>query len=211
MDLEWDSWGCASVVVSSRVEEVGKVRKAIGNLVRLDGFTDDEVATLEIAVGEGLANAVRHGSPGGELDTVEVAYQHVESDSADYIEITISDHGSGFDLDHWLRTVKPLTLSEGERGLLLISALMDEVAYTPGERGGRLSFRKYSCRQSGRLSSTSHSGSTAGTGHRTGRSPGFWDEGLNGAPASGARSWERQALVPSKPVPADRIGLTFCH
>ena len=145
MDSDLQRTEHARLVLPSRVEEAGKVRKLVGSLSRLDGFPEDDVCCIEIAVGEGVANAVRHGSPHGERDTIEVSYGHIEER---YIEIVISDHGTGFDLENWLEQVKPLSLSDGERGLFLISTLMDEVTYTRSECGGELSMRKFCPRAS---------------------------------------------------------------
>jgi hypothetical protein len=60
-----------------------------------------------------------------------------------YIQVTIGDRGQGFDLEQWLSQVNPLSLSEGERGIFLIAALMDEVDYRRTDRGGHLTMRKH--------------------------------------------------------------------
>ena len=128
------------MVVPSRVEEASKIRKIVGALSRLNGFDKDEVDGIEVAVGEAMANAVRHGSPKGAHDTVEVSFRHHDQK---YLEVIVADHGPGFDLPSRLASIDPLTMDEGQRGLLLISALMDEVIYTSGARGGVLCMRKY--------------------------------------------------------------------
>ena len=128
----------ARVRVPSRAEDVGMVRKFIRALSGVDGFAEDDMLSIEVAVGEALANAVRHGSPRGEDDTVEVTY----TVDAGAIEVSVHDHGKGFDLQQHLLHVDPQSLCEGERGLFLIAALMDEVAYTRTPSGGCLSIRK---------------------------------------------------------------------
>jgi anti-sigma regulatory factor (Ser/Thr protein kinase) len=128
------------MVVSSVVEEVVEVRRKIGALARLDGFSEDDVFALQVAVSEALANAVCHGSPLGARDTVEICYRRP---APKWVEIVVSDHGAGFDLPTWLKKEDPLKLSDGERGLYLIAALMDEVSYTQVHGGGKLRIRKY--------------------------------------------------------------------
>jgi anti-sigma regulatory factor (Ser/Thr protein kinase) len=153
----------ACIVVPSQVEEAVKVRKLIGTLLRLNGMTEEDSIGLEIAVGEGVANAVRHGSPHGADDNIEVTYEHVVNS---HVEIAITDRGGGFDLESWLSHVKPLSLSDGERGLLLIAALTDSVTYTPTDQGGRLVLMKSYGRPSIQRSSdkAAQKGSTSGAG-----------------------------------------------
>jgi len=130
----------ADVIISSRTDEVVKVRKSIGAFSRRIGFSDDAVSEIEVAVGEALANAVCHGSPEGEDDTVEISYRQVPDR---YLEIVVRDHGEGFDLQERVKHARPLSLTEGDRGIVLICALMDEVSYYHTVAGGHLHMKKH--------------------------------------------------------------------
>jgi len=48
---------------------------------------------IRVAVGEALANAIKHGSPKGEGDNVDV----VVTAYPDRIKVAVTDRGTGFD------------------------------------------------------------------------------------------------------------------
>lgn len=90
----------------------------------------DEVEWIKVAVSEACTNAVCHGSPHGAQDHVRI---HWEMD-AETLFIEVTDQGGGFkpavielpDDDEW----KP-----SGRGLVIMSAIMDDVAFEPIEGG----------------------------------------------------------------------------
>jgi stage II sporulation protein AA (anti-sigma F factor antagonist) len=77
---------------------------------------------IKVAVGEALANAVRHGSPHGESDHVcveVVAY-------SDRIVVRVRDSGGGFDGDS---SCADDVYASGGRGVMFMRALMDRVEF----------------------------------------------------------------------------------
>lgn len=120
-----------SLRVPALVERMSSVRMHVCDLVAPLGLTEGALFDLKVAVGEALANAVRHGSPKGDDDEVVVtvcAY-------GDRVVIGVQDTGAGFDGD-------PLTgddvYASGGRGVMFMRALMDRVEFDRCEDGGTL-------------------------------------------------------------------------
>lgn len=84
---------------------------------------------IRVAVGEALANAMRHGSPGGSADEVVVLVEAYE----DRVAIVVSDQGCGF--DGTLPEESDVYAASG-RGVMFMRALMDRVEFTRCEGGG---------------------------------------------------------------------------
>jgi anti-anti-sigma factor len=117
------------MVVSARVEEMSRVRSDVCDLVAPLGLGEHEVFDLKVAVGEALANAVRHGSPGGEADRVDVTVGAY----GDRVTISVKDTGSGFD---GALSVGEDVYASGGRGIMFMRALMDRVEFEESDDGG---------------------------------------------------------------------------
>ncbi|MGH7660413.1 MAG: ATP-binding protein [Vulcanimicrobiaceae bacterium] len=106
-------------------------RQAVAFARSVRDCDDDVVADVESAVGEGLANAIEHGSKGDGLIELRFKYE------PEALIVEIEDHGLGFE---GLPRNPPHPYTDRGRGIGLISSLTDEMTY---ERGGRLlRFRK---------------------------------------------------------------------
>lgn len=84
---------------------------------------------IRVAVGEALANAIRHGSPGGPSDNVIIEVTAFP----DRVSIRVTDCGSGF--DGCTMRSDDLYASSG-RGVIFMRALMDKVEFTSCSDGG---------------------------------------------------------------------------
>ena len=92
---------------------------------------------LNLALTEGLANAIRHAGQGRGGGSVRV---HIDIEDGG-LRVRIFDDGPGFDLAQ----VPPPdfdALEESGRGLFLMRALMDSVDYRRAEGGNVLEMRK---------------------------------------------------------------------
>ncbi len=92
--------------------------------INFDGADHRVVATageeLELAVGEAVANVVRHAAkPPGTFELILRAEQLA-------VEAIITDYGAGFDL---YERAMPAATAEHGRGLAIIQQLCDDVAY----------------------------------------------------------------------------------
>lgn len=113
------------------VSVVSELRVRICSLVEPLGLTDNALYDLKVAVGEALANAVRHGSPRGEVDDIEATV----SAYADRVVVSIRDHGTGFDAS---ACEAPTVEDIGGRGIMFMRALTDDVEFCRGNGGGML-------------------------------------------------------------------------
>lgn len=111
------------------VDGMASVRSAVVDWIRSTGLPEAGIFDLKVAVGEALANAVRHGSPGGGGDVVSVEV----SAFADRVEVRVSDSGGGFDGD---ASCDEDVYASGGRGVMFMRALMDRVEFNPCDGGG---------------------------------------------------------------------------
>jgi serine/threonine-protein kinase RsbW len=84
---------------------------------------------VRVAVGEALANAIRHGSPGGAADEVSVLVDAY----VDRVVLTVMDRGGGFDGEP---ACERDLYASGGRGVMFMRALMDEVEFSCLPEGG---------------------------------------------------------------------------
>jgi len=124
-----------SLKVPSATENLALIREFVGNVGSQAGLVDDDVAKLELAVDEAVANVIEHahGHDSNKEVTVRATFD------AATLRIEVVDEGEGFD-----PTTVPTTPVEqmvhdrrtGGLGLRVMRSLMDEVSYEiiPGER-----------------------------------------------------------------------------
>ncbi len=112
---------------------VGTARADVVAFAAGCGFADQELADIEVAVGEGLANAFEHGHRDNGGFEVSVRYE------AGTLAIEIKDGGRGFDPGCFSQARPPVEALRGF-GMFIMRELMDEIDYT--ERGTRLRLLK---------------------------------------------------------------------
>jgi serine/threonine-protein kinase RsbW len=96
---------------------------------------------LRLAIHEWLANLVQHASFGRRRPDVRLELVRLR----DAVACTIEDNSAGFDFERQLATQEQIVggprPSERGRGLLMLIACTDDLAYAPAGRRQRLSFR----------------------------------------------------------------------
>jgi anti-anti-sigma factor len=115
--------------VPATIENMAGLRAQVCGLIVGLGLTEAMLFDTKVAVGEALANAARHGSPGGPEDEVRVTV----SAYPDRIEIVVHDEGRGFDGES---ASGPDVYASGGRGVLFMRALMDRVVFEGGPDRG---------------------------------------------------------------------------
>ena len=89
--------------------------------------------SVDLAVRESVANAVKHGNKFDETKNVEVTF----SDSASGLEIIVRDFGPGFALEEIPDPTNPENLLKANgRGILFMRTFMDEVEWSNAATGG---------------------------------------------------------------------------
>ena len=119
--------------VPSRLEMLDKARELVGQVTEFGGFDEDSRLDIQVAVHESMVNAILHGNRGVESRRVTL---EIEFDQGG-LEIRVRDQGQGFDPES---VPDPLALENlcrsSGRGILLMKALMDAVAFRSHPSGG---------------------------------------------------------------------------
>jgi serine/threonine-protein kinase RsbW/non-specific serine/threonine protein kinase len=114
---------------------VGRARRDVVDFAqRQCGFSGQPLADIEVAVGEGLANAVEHGN--ADESGFEVSVRR----DAHALIVEIKDRGHGFDPENMYASAQPAVEALRGFGKYIMRELMDEVRYT--DRGTRLQLLK---------------------------------------------------------------------
>ncbi len=122
---------------ASRLGEVPAVQQRIVASCEAEGYSEDALFAVRLALDEALSNAVRHGNDNDPAKTVMVEYEV----TCDELRVVVEDEGHGFDPD----TLPDPTAEENlnrphGRGVMLMRAYMTEVSFN--ERGNRITLVK---------------------------------------------------------------------
>ena len=117
--------------VDSDVNLLAGVRDQVSERIAPLGFPESGLFDIKVALGEALANAVRHGRPAQGQDGVDIAV----SAYSDRVSIEVTDRGAGFDGVH--NADGDLYAPSG-RGIMFMRALMDRVEFEQVPGGGTL-------------------------------------------------------------------------
>jgi anti-anti-sigma factor len=134
--LRWSE----SMVLPAQVESLADVRTAVCDLLSAVKLSDASLFDVKVAIGEALANAVRHGSPGGESDQVRIDLEVYE----DRIVVRVRDRGTGYQELAGTPTAGDDLFASGGRGVVFMRALMDHVDFAedPSTGGTMVSLEK---------------------------------------------------------------------
>jgi serine/threonine-protein kinase RsbW len=117
----------------SRIESVDESAVFAEKVARDWGYGDDFISSIDLAVRESVANAVKHGNKFDEKKQVEVAFY----DTSDGFEMTVRDFGKGFDIDEIPDPTNPENLLKVTgRGILFMRSFMDVVEWQTNDDGG---------------------------------------------------------------------------
>ena len=110
-------------------DSLAQARATVCDLLEPMAIPEAVFFDIRVAVGEALANAIRHGSPRGASDVVTVSV----SAHDDRVALVITDRGGGFDGE--IEADGDPYASSG-RGVMFMRALMDRVDFTRMADGG---------------------------------------------------------------------------
>lgn len=118
-----------TLTVPARIDELSSARQEVVGALESVKMSEATMFDIKVAVGEALANAVRHGSPRGDSDTVRVDVIGYD----DRVIIKVADTGCGFSGE---ASCQGDVYASGGRGVMFMRALMDRVDFEVGESGG---------------------------------------------------------------------------
>jgi serine/threonine-protein kinase RsbW len=127
------------IVIPSSIEYVGPIMSFLNALFRNKGIDDAVVANVVTSVIEAIANAITHGNHSDlhkKIDILIAAHQNI-------LNIEVQDEGNGFDVATLPNPLTPENiLKTSGRGIFLIKAFMDSVAFDFSGIGTRLIMKK---------------------------------------------------------------------
>lgn len=120
------------LTVPAEPSAIPRITDGVTAVLRGKRWPEDDIMSVELALQEAVANAVRHGCKGDATMHVQCV---VTVDAAGEVVIVVRDPGPGFDPS---KVPDPLgaenLFKPSGRGVFLINGLMDEVEYADGGR-----------------------------------------------------------------------------
>ena len=117
------------LAITAELERLSEAREFAHAVADELGFDDNDCYAIKLAMSEGVANAVLHGSEPGDPITLSALID------GDLLVFEVVDTGQFVP-----RVAPPDEFAESGRGLDFVGALMDEVDLTPGPGGTVLRF-----------------------------------------------------------------------
>lgn len=124
----------AQLQLLSRYENIELVEKVLSELCGTAHVNDEVTYWVGMAMREALANAIKHGN---KLNPEKRVYVEITVEPEERLEIVVEDEGEGFEPDRVADPTVPTNLLRSSgRGVFYMRQFMDDVVFTPGERGG---------------------------------------------------------------------------
>lgn len=121
-----------NVVIPADPSKISAVSEGLEKMLKERGWGEEQVIAVDLAVREGLANAIRHGCGSDASKQVQCC---VTFDDPGEVVVVIRDPGPGFDTENVPNPMDPENLFKSSgRGVYLINQLMDEVGFRDGGR-----------------------------------------------------------------------------
>jgi anti-anti-sigma factor len=120
-----------SIDLLAKVESLSDARQKVVDRLCTVRLSDAALFDIKVAVGEALANAVRHGSPTGPTAMVHIDMSAYD----DRVVIKVLDTGCGFSGE---ASCTGDVYASGGRGVMFMRALMDRVDFEVRPEGGTI-------------------------------------------------------------------------
>lgn len=131
----------AELQLLSLYENIELVERVLNEMCHSEQVSEETCYWVGMAVREALANAIKHGN---KLNAEKRVFVQIRLEPGQALDVVIEDEGDGFSPEAVADPTDPgnLLRSSG-RGVFYMRQFMDEVHYSPAERGGtRLWLRK---------------------------------------------------------------------
>lgn len=119
----------------SILESVDKAASEAESFARQNGFGDEALFAIDMAVREAVANAIKHGNKQDADKFVEVTYISLQKG----LEVTVRDFGEGFEVEDVPDPTNPENLLKASgRGVLFMKTFMEEVEWIQHQKVGMI-------------------------------------------------------------------------
>src|SRR6185295_17455896 len=141
-----------SFTLDSTLETVDNAEQAASEIAAENGFGEEEVMQIAMAVRVAAVNAVLHGNAYDPAKKVNLDFERTAGD----LVITIRDQGKGLDPAKIPDPLAPENLLKTSgRGIFLIRSFMDEVFISPSVTGTEIKLIKHVPGSSGHVKEAS--------------------------------------------------------
>jgi serine/threonine-protein kinase RsbW len=121
------------LALPSRIEAIEEAAAAAAEFISRSGIESEAAFGIDMAVREAVTNAVLHGNRQDEAKLVVIRFKS----SANALEITVRDEGSGFNPESVPDPTDPRNLMKTSgRGILFMRTFMDDVEWSHHPDGG---------------------------------------------------------------------------
>lgn len=121
--------------IQSRIEAIDDAVVQTTQFAAANGFGDEHMFGIDMAVREALANAVKHGNKLDETKPVEIV---LKADNTG-LTVEIRDRGDGFDVEEVPDPTNPENLLKASgRGILFMHNFVDIVEWSTHADGGTI-------------------------------------------------------------------------
>jgi len=108
------------------LKQIREVRKMMKEFCKDLPFSEEEMINIELALNEGVSNAINHGSSNNKKMHVDIEFMT----RGKFFIIVVKDYGGKeFNPEYFERITLKKDWGRGGRGVYLIKTIMDEVSY----------------------------------------------------------------------------------
>lgn len=124
----------AQLQLLSLYENIELVERVLSEMCHSEQIAEETSYWVGMAVREALANAIKHGN---KLNPEKRVFVEVRLDPQQVLEVVVEDEGDGFNPEAVADPTDPSNiLRSSGRGVFYMRQFMDEVHFSPAERGG---------------------------------------------------------------------------
>lgn len=118
----------------SLYENIELVERVLSEMCHSEEVAEETCYWVGMAVREALANAIKHGN---KLNPDKRVFVEVRLEPHQVLEVVVEDEGDGFNPEAVADPTEPSNiLRSSGRGVFYMRQFMDEVHFSPAERGG---------------------------------------------------------------------------
>lgn len=137
-DYDSQSWNVVEYVAASDPSVIAILRSKVRDAALKAGVKDDILCDIQIAVGEALTNAYKHGSPNKGTDKITLRCMSCSK----ALVIEVEDEGTPFDPDS-VAEPNPEHMRENGMGIFIMRQAMDAVEFKSDCPGNRIRMIKW--------------------------------------------------------------------
>jgi len=120
------------LILPSSIEKVEDAAYFAEEAAKDMKFSEGDTDDIAIALTEAVSNAMTHGNKNIKSKNVTI----IIDQKTDYMEISVTDEGGGFNPEHVDDPLLPENLlKESGRGIFILKSLMDSVEFLSNDKG----------------------------------------------------------------------------